>query len=225
MMDTPLVHRTNSNHQLAQQQPPPVVSVLPPPLRHVRTPSWLSISVGSAAPATPQAPQSAPFGTRKWFDDTTRYLLFQVRLLAGCARGFLWRRELGDAPSRAHAAPADSRFNTPGSPSSCSASCGAYNTRCAPRIRRSPSQLSATPALPPNDARTVHPRRPSWLIKVCGLVTFSMLLTPAFVRVAWFYVTSRRGVPSSVLPSPAPRVYPELQVLTRVCTGIHPTTQ
>ena len=87
-MDTPLVHRTNSSHQLAQQQQQqqqqqqPVAPVLPPPLRHVRTPSWLAVSIG-AAPATPVAPQSAPFGTRKWCDDTARYLVFQVRLLAG----------------------------------------------------------------------------------------------------------------------------------------------
>jgi hypothetical protein len=37
------------------------------------------------------------------------------------------------------------------------------------------------------------PASPAWLSKVAGLITFALLLMPAFVRVAWFYLTSPKG--------------------------------
>jgi hypothetical protein len=77
-LDAPaLVHRSGSSQQLA---PPP--SVLPPQLRHVRAPSWSAVSING--PTTPQAPQSAPFGTRRWAEESLRYGLHQAKLLSRC---------------------------------------------------------------------------------------------------------------------------------------------
>jgi hypothetical protein len=42
---------------------------------------------------------------------------------------------------------------------------------------------------------------PAWLSKVAGLITFALLLMPAFVRVAWFYLTSPKGARLAKVPA------------------------
>jgi hypothetical protein len=52
-----------------------------------------------------------------------------------------------------------------------------------------------SPAVTFASLRRSAPRRrsPAWLTKVAGLITFALLLMPAFVRVAYFYFTSPKG--------------------------------
>ena len=69
--------------------------------------------------------------------------------------------------------------------------------RCAParRVCGACAAVARTPALSRLRAHSpaTPAASPAWLSKVAGLITFALLLLPAFVRVAWFYLTSPKG--------------------------------